>query len=381
MMDIDNSQQPVLEYFFHGYKISTMVIYRSVLILIICIIIMLPLIRVPITIQSHGVVRPIAEKTEVKSLISETVEKVYVKENQFVQKDQPLIQLRNSLVTGQQSLLASQRELYRGNIADLTMLIYNKRPEHFRSSLYALDYISFHDQESELQNKLDKAIKEYERNLKLYQNDVLAEKDMDDIKQVVSLCENELKICRSNKLSKWQVELVQYTNLLKETEWNIKKQESENELYTIRAPVSGTIEQFSGIFPGSIVHSDQVIAVISPDSTLISEIYVNPNDIGLIHPKSQVTILVNAFNYTEWGYLTGIVKDISSDYILQGNVPVFRIRCNMDRNWLCLKNGTKGNLRKGMSVRAKFLIANRTLFQLLYENISDWIDPSEFNSI
>jgi hypothetical protein len=60
------------------------------------------------------------------------------------------------------------------------------------------------------------------------------------------------------------------------------------------------------------------------------------------------------------------------------NTPMFRIRCTMDRNYLSLKNGIKGYMKKGMTVRARFIIAERSLFQMLYQSTDDWLNPAQF---
>jgi HlyD family secretion protein len=48
------------------------------------------------------------------------------------------------------------------------------------------------------------------------------------------------------------------------------------------APVSGRIDQLSGIYEESIIQAGQQLAIITPDTLLIGEIYITPDDIGLI---------------------------------------------------------------------------------------------------
>ncbi len=84
----------------------------------------------------------------------------------------------------------------------------------------------------------------------------------------------------------------------------------EKESYTIKSPITGTIEQFSGIFSGSNINAGQTIAIIGPDSTLLSEVYISPKDIGYIKSGNPVKIQVDAFNYNEWGVINGVVKEL-----------------------------------------------------------------------
>jgi len=42
------------------------------------------------------------------------------------------------------------------------------------------------------------------------------------------------------------------------------------------------------------------------------------------------------------------------------------------------KNGVKGLLKKGMSVSAHFIITRRSLFDLLYQKMDDWVNPTQY---
>ena len=122
--------------------------------------------------------------------------------------------------------------------------------------------------------------------------------------------------------------------------------------------------------------------VISPDSTLYAEIQVSPRDIGYIAKNMPVIIQIVSFNYNEWGAITGKVKEISSDFMTDasGNNVYYKVKCSMDKNYLIRKNGVKGVLKKGMSVSAHFMITRRSLFELLYQKMDDWANPTQYQN-
>jgi HlyD family secretion protein len=66
--------------------------------------------------------------------------------------------------------------------------------------------------------------------------------------------------------------------------------------------------------------------------------------------------------------------------MLINNTAMFKVKCSLNSSYLTLKNGIRGNIKKGMSVRAHFLVAKRSLFQLLYQNIDDWMNPTQYKS-
>ena len=54
----------------------------------------------------------------------------------------------------------------------------------------------------------------------------------------------------------------------------------------------------------------------------------------------------------------------------------FKARCIMDKNYLQLKNGYKGQIGKGMTLTARFYLLGRTLWQLLFDRVDDWFNPN-----
>ena len=91
----------------------------------------------------------------------------------------------------------------------------------------------------------------------------------------------------------------------------------------ITAPISGTIENFSGIQVGSFLNASQPIATISATDKLIVESSVSPSDIGLIHKNQKVKFQIDAFNYNQWGLLEGKVIDIDHNITIQGEQAFF----------------------------------------------------------
>jgi len=57
------------------------------------------------------------------------------------------------------------------------------------------------------------------------------------------------------------------------------------------------------------------------------------------------------------------------------NQPVFKVKCSLDQKRLKLKNGYLVLLTKGLSLHAEFVIAKRSLYQLIYDKADDWLNP------
>jgi hemolysin D len=90
----------------------------------------------------------------------------------------------------------------------------------------------------------------------------------------------------------------------------------ETELQTLRAPVSGVVQQLAVHSLGGVIQSGAPIMVIVPDdATLEVEAMVQNRDIGFVHPGQPVNIKIEAMDFTRYGMLHGSVTSISRDVV------------------------------------------------------------------
>jgi HlyD family secretion protein len=150
----------------------------------------------------------------------------------------------------------------------------------------------------------------------------------------------------------------------------------DDNFYSIKAPVSGVLQNFNKYYEGSLIQAGEVLAVISPQAELIAECYINTRDAGLLKQQQKTLFQVDAFDYNYFGILTGKILTIDNDFTVIDNKPVFKVRCVLDNKQLHLKNGFAGELKKGMTVQARFVVIKRSLWQLLFDKIDDWVNPT-----
>jgi hypothetical protein len=88
---------------------------------------------------------------------------------------------------------------------------------------------------------------------------------------------------------------------------------------------------------------------------------------------------VDAYAYTWWGTLDGEVIAISGDAIPSegGTMPGFKVTIRPAATHLVLRNGAQAELRKGLTVSTRFLVARRSLLQLLYDEAGAWLNPQD----
>ncbi|MCK7555323.1 hypothetical protein MKQ70_10045 [Chitinophaga sedimenti] len=108
----------------------------------------------------------------------------------------------------------------------------------------------------------------------------------------------------------------------------------------------------------------------------MAECYVSPRDIAYLKAGMPARFQVEAFNYNEWGLVQGKVLSVDNDFTMMDNQPVFKVRCAFASPAVETAHGVKGQLKKGMTLQARFILTKRSLFQLLYDKADDWINPN-----
>lgn len=369
-----------IETYIYRHTTKSQIIYWVVLVAVIAAIVSLPFIYVDISVRGNGIVRPIAEKTEIKAPISELVDSVFIQEGATVNKGDIILRFRTSSADNKINYQSGRLNDCKDHLADLVYLVKGKKPSVFRSPVRQQQYTYYVKRLNELTTALRQTEKEYLRNKVLYEKEVISEEEYEKYHYQHEMQRNELASLTESQLSTWQTDLNSYRNSYNEMNTSLKQEIKDKDLYIVKSPVSGTIDQFAGIYRGSSMQAGEPVAVVSPDSTLYAEIYVEPRDIGRLSIGMPMNIQVESFNYNEWGTISGEVTDISSDFLIDAQGYTFyKVKCRMEKDHLTLKNnGRKGLLKKGMTVSAHFMVARRSLFELIYQSMDGWINPTQY---
>ena len=354
---------------------SGRLMYISVLVFLFGLSISLPFIKVDISIKAPGIIRPVCEKTEITSLVSGKINRIQYNDGALVEKGQLLITLECSQIQDEFDYYSYENSLISSEITDLTNLL-NGNDTAMISVKYRFERRSYSDQLDKISEQLNKARKEKERYDKLFMEKLISDKEYDDLSYTQSQLEKEVGVLKSSTMNNWQTELSRLEYQVGHTRSELSRMENELSKCEIIAPVSGRIDQLSGIYAGSFIYSGQILANITPDTSVVGEVYISPNNIGLLKPDQDVILIIDAFDYREWGVIHGHICDIPDDFILINDMPVFKIKCLPDKDFLRLKNGIKGELKKGMTFQARCIITTSSVARLLIGRLDRLINPS-----
>ncbi|GAB6121172.1 HlyD family secretion protein [Dysgonomonas termitidis] len=349
------------------------IIYFIIIVSLIAVLVSLPFVYVDVSTQSRGIIRTPEENNSIQSAIYAEVIQTIIYENKQVAKGDTLIWLRTDELDEQiNRLLEKQIEnslfihdidrLVNGSFSAVTPK-YQTEVAQYRAKLAEQDIAL-----SQVQN-------EYVISKELYEKGVEAKYDYQQTESRYKTAESQKALVKQQQINSWQAEKTRLEYENKDLNSQLLQLQKRKTQYVITAPVSGTVVQYNGIQAGNFQPSGQVIAKITTADSLMTECYISPVDIGYISKGQKVQIQADAYNYQQWGLLSGEVTEVLPDIVEMNNQPYFRVRCAINRNYLELPNGYKGYMKKGMNVTGRFYLTRRSLAQLLFDEIDNWMNP------
>ncbi len=353
-------------------------IYKLMVLSVVAALVSLPLVSITVSVQSPGRIRPVIEKTPLVAPFSGRVSRILAVENDRVAEGQEILALDDEVVGERLVALRADIRAKSDLASDLKALIASGTtigPVRLLTETVKAEQAHFLDLLRENEFSRSNAAAELERAKRLLSFATAPAKSVDERAFALQSIEVQREILMRRKSAEWSQKLFDTTLRLKELAADLRQSEKELDLTHIRTPVSGALEQFSGLSPGSYIQAGQSVAWVSPGGELVADIYVSPNDIGFVRPGQSVGLQVDSFSYNQWGLIEATVREVAQDFTLIDGRPIYKVRCTLSHNHLALKNGAIGYLKKGMTIQARFLVANRTLLQLLYEGVDDWLNP------
>ena len=354
------------------------VLYLTVLLVVIGCLIAINFIRIDVTVHAAGMIKPREDRTVISTTTSGFVKAYNLSPNSHVSEGDTLLVIRSELITSKLPMLEQRREELEDLIADLQGLTRGSPYSvKLKSPVYKQDVLYYIAQWNEADAKRNQAKSAYERSKKLFEANVIPLSEFEPVELEYRQAENAIRTLTGYQKRQWASDLLQYENELRDINTQIEQIGIQSAETVICAPVSGTIQQAQALFDDSYVNAGQQILEISPDGNLIAECYVEPKDIGYISAGMNGRVQVSAFNYTEWGVLNATVDEVFDDVSVSadGKQSFYRMYCALDSDHLTLKNGFEGYIKRGMVVNANFIVASRTVFQLLYDKLDNWLNP------
>ncbi|PPU94417.1 HlyD family type I secretion periplasmic adaptor subunit, partial [Xanthomonas hyacinthi] len=186
-----------------------------------------------------------------------------------------------------------------------------------------------------------------------------------EIGSALSAAEEELRVLVADFRQQTLDQLREAEQKIAQGTPELAKAGQRDRLMTLRAPVDGTVQQLAVHTVGGVVTPAQQLLAVVPQEALEVEATVLNKDIGFVRPGQPVTVKIESFPYTRYGYLTGKVVSVSHDAAQDENQGlVFPARIRLDGSTLAI-DGVVVSMSAGMTLSAEIKTGKRRVIDYL----------------
>jgi membrane fusion protein len=342
-----------------------------------------------------GYLTPTAGTAKIFASQQGTIKEVYVKENQEVEKGQPVLAIETSQIASNGedvnaailATLQSQHDRLKAQIAAEENRMKSEQDrlsamiDGLKTEINALQaQIGSQNEQIRLSSELVSSV-----------TGLVAKGVMSDLefhkRELAALDEKQ-------KLDALKQQLASRHNQLTETSYSLQQlptvtagkiQSSRNELaateqriaeiggrraYEIRAPTSGRISMLQANVGQFADPRRPQIEIVPRDSTLEAELFVSTRAIGFVRPGQKVRIKYEAFPYQQFGTYAGSVNEVSQTILTKSEAsgpielkePAYRVMVSLDRPDIDAY-GKRMPLQADMLLTADIILEKRSLIR------------------
>ncbi|MGY6520494.1 MAG: HlyD family secretion protein [Mongoliitalea sp.] len=374
--------QQTVEVYDSKISVKSSIIYLIILGILISAVIALPLIYVDVAVQSRGTFQSALQRNSIMSSVGGRLENWNITENQKVKKGDVLAVIRGEQIHLEMNGIEERLSLVNNFISDIQKLSRLNLEEtivpsiKLTSNYYQASFFEFQSKLNNHTATLQKLERDFERAKILFESKSIAFAEYDNTEVQFKQAATQLEILKKQQINQWEQELVNYRNEQIRLKNQLEVYAEQIDQYKVIAGTNGTLINVLNLNVGDFIHPQQKLAEISPDTTLLAVTYISPMDIAFVEKGQEVSFQIDAYNYNQWGVAMGKVIDVADDLTLINEREAgFLVTCALDTPNLTLASGQEGFVKKGMTFNARFVIARRSLFQLLYDKVDNWLNP------
>lgn len=357
------------------------IFYLSLILIVLFGVAILPFCYVNVITRTEGIIRPFQERTVIRSLMGATIQSVHCEDGSTVKKGDTLILFQQLNYTAQKESITQKINNCTKLINDLKLLT---QPDVWKDStinvrlqtaVYRSQYLHFYDQLQEkdiLNKKLQKDILLYDP---LLREKVIAPNEFADIRFQLLQASAVFQLQISKQISQWQHELIEQQKLLVEYKTENSNLLANAQSYIVKAPVTGTVLMQEPLYTGAAVLPSGELLSISPTQDLIVECWISPSERVTIYHGQNITYSIPEIRNQMSTTLEGKVISIAEDYTVVNNKPMFRVKCSLNQTRVQLQNGFSYVLGRGLLLETRFLLARKSCWELLYQQLYNWFNP------
>ena len=158
---------------------------------------------------------------------------------------------------------------------------------------------------------------------------------------------------------------------------DLNKADLHHSLQSLKSPVDGVIQQLAVHTIGAIVKpADPLLIVVPGEGELIVQAALLNKDIGFVQEGDQAEIKLEAFPFTKYGVIDGVIEDISNDAVQNETLGlVYQVRVKLNRQTIRVK-GREIYLSPGIAATTEIKIGTRRIIEFLLSPLLRYRDEA-----
>lgn len=153
--------------------------------------------------------------------------------------------------------------------------------------------------------------------------------------------------------------------------------ERKNALTALTAPEAGVVQQLQVTTVGGVVKpADPIMVIVPRGAELVLEAMVLNRDAGFVREGQPVEVKLEAYPFTRYGVVEGVIDSISRDAVEDENRGlVYPVRVKLARSAIMI-DGNMVNLSAGLSAQAEIRTGQRRVIEFLLSPLARRVDEA-----
>ncbi|EDY16448.1 type I secretion membrane fusion protein, HlyD family [Chthoniobacter flavus Ellin428] len=274
-----------------------------------------------------GKVIPSQSVQLIQSLEGGLVEEIYVKEGQVVEKDQPLLRIRDAIFASSYNENLAKRDTLearlcrlaaesqgfteltfpdsvRPDLAELERKLYEKRKQDYVTTKQSLEA------RLKLAREEERLLKDGTKSRAVSAVELI--RASQEVQQLDGQSQTLDTSTQRDAMEHYHQDKADLDSLVQA----LKRDKDRLDRTLIRAPVRGTVNKIYINTVGRVIGSAvDIMDIVPTDDTLLIEANVRPADIAFIRPGQPAMVKFTAYDFAIYGGLKGTLERISVDTI------------------------------------------------------------------
>jgi len=312
----------------------------------------------------QGELQPTSRVREMKIPISGVVEKIFIQDGDYVNKDQKLLKLDDNLANETNQNILKKIKLKSNELNFKKTELDNSIKMIFNEIKNLKKVINIEDNNLERFDLLLKegAISKYdydEQKIKL----IDLRTELNSKYSLMNVKENQLK----QQIKSIENNIIDFNNQLENINEKLK--------YSyVTSPINGYIFDLKAKDKGYVINPDSEIMKIVPDNDLEAIVYINSSDIGFVDLGRRADISIDSYPASDFGVLNGLVTFVSQNSSKKNentNNLFFKAKLSLENQYLNSVSGSKLPLKPGMTLTANIKLRRLSYLQIFFNLFTD----------